>query len=136
MPHIIILLCTALFAGPALATEIECPQEDPEHPGHRLVGGWPRYQDCDCVEDAEYSHSGNSWQKTTWIEKWQEYRGELVCMYRAEGGSGRNLELKVPGLMVRCDSIGRRILKPKPVAPGTGGPYEYIADRVWCTSRP
>jgi hypothetical protein len=127
-----------VLAAPTLAfaAETECPQEDPEHPGHRLVGGWPRFQNCDCGEDAEEIQRGDSWQRTIWLEKWQEYHGELICMYRAQDGGGRNLELKVPGLMIRYDSIGLRVPKPKPVAPGTGGPYEIIVQRVWCTSKP
>lgn len=136
MRHSISAVLLILIAAPALATETECPLEDPENPGHRLVGTFHRVAGCDCGESAEETKRGDHWRTTDWLEKWQERNGELICNYRGPQGGGRDIVLKIPGLLIRCDALGYDVLKPQPVEPGTGGPIETRFLRVWCTSRP
>lgn len=125
-----------LLATPVQAAETDCPLEDPENPGHRLNGGNPRYGGGDAGEFATRVRRGDIWHTTDWAEKWQERNGKLVCGYRGPDGGGRDLVLKVPGLLIRCDWLARDVLKPQPVEPGTGGPIEHVFLRIWCTSRP
>lgn len=114
-----------------LAAEVDCPLADPERPEMRLLGA---YQDFGGVEGGDsdrFIKHGDRWHHTELLEKWGDRDGELVCQYL-----GRELRLPVPGLMIRCDWLGRAVLRPKPVEPGTGGPTETIFLRIWCTSRP
>jgi hypothetical protein len=122
-----------LLATPAFALETDCPLMDPENPGYRLVGA-EGAQGGNL--NATIKKRGDYWHVTEITEQWNERDQNLTCQYRGPNGGGREIILKVPGLMIRCDWLARDVLKPQPVEPGTGGPIEAVFLRIWCTSRP
>lgn len=132
----VMLLLPLFIAAPSFGAEIDCPLEDPNNPGFRLIGAHPRYHGGDQGEFAQEIRRGDVSHATDWAEKWQERNGELVCTYGNTLGRGRQMVLSIPGLLVRCDWLTQDVLKPQPVEPGTGGPIDIRFLRVWCTSRP
>jgi hypothetical protein len=131
-----VLLLPVFIAAPSFGTEIDCPLEDPENPGSRLVGAHPRYGGGDQGQFAQETRRGDISHATDWAEKGQEQNGELVCSYGNAQAPGRKIILKIPGRAVRCDWLTQDVLRPQPVEPGTGGPTDTRFLRVWCTSRP
>lgn len=131
---IVVLL---LLAAPAFALETDCPLTDPENPGYRLVGGYPKYDSEDGGDFAVEVRRGDYWHSTEHPQPWND-RAEtrLACQYRGPNDGGRTIILKVPGQVIRCDWLARDVLRPQPVEPGTGGPIEAVFLRIWCTSRP
>lgn len=125
-----------LLAVQVIAAEVDCPLEPPGRPDYRLTGGWPTYGGGDGGISTHSTRRGDIWHDTEMIEQWRERDGTLTCTYRTQDGRGRDIVLKVPGLMFRCDWLAQDVLKPQPVEPGTGGPIDHVFLRVWCTSRP
>lgn len=125
-----------LIIAPAFGAEIECPLKDPENSDYRLVGTYHRIGGCDCGEFAEETKRGDHWQRTDHLEKQQERHGRLFCNYAGPNGRGRDIVMDIPGLVVRCDTLGYDVLKSPTVEPNTGGPTESVIFRAWCTSKP
>lgn len=122
-----------LITSPAFSGVVECPLKDPENPEHILSGAG---SDAGDEVDAGIVRRGDVWHETEYLEKWQVRDAKLTCSYRGPHGRGRDIVLKVPGLMLRCDYLAQDVLKPQPVEPGTGGPTKTRFLRVWCTSKP
>lgn len=115
----------------ALALEVECPLFDPGNPSDRLLGGGSTE---DVPEDPGGNvevRRGDRWHATNLLEKWGKRDADLECIY-----SGQKIVTKIPGLLLRCDWLGRDVLRPQPYPPDTGGPLETVFLRIWCTSRP
>lgn len=133
MLHFLPMLALILATTPAFSGVVECPLKDPENPAHILSGAGSNAGD---EMDAKVVQRGDIWHETEYLEKWHVRDAKLTCSYRGPQGGGRDIILKVPGLMLRCDYLAQDVLKPQPVEPGTGGPIETRFLRVWCTSRP
>ncbi|OAN55219.1 hypothetical protein A6A04_11185 [Paramagnetospirillum marisnigri] len=132
-----LMIAVLLFiASPALAWETDCPLEHRSYPGSRLAGGYPSYDGGDGGVATSHIQRGDHWHDTEAIEKWKARDGKLTCQYNSPHGRDDDIILPVPGLLIRCDWLGRDVPKPRPVAPDTGGPNETVFLRIWCTSRP
>ncbi|WP_096705039.1 hypothetical protein [Magnetospirillum sp. 15-1] len=125
-----------VIAAPALAFQTDCPLVDPDSPDHKLAGAHPSYGDEDGGDMTTEVRRGDIWHSTEVPQPWNNLNATLTCAYVGPHGRGRDIVLKIPGRILRCDWLGQDVLKPQPVKPGTGGPTETRFLRVWCTSRP
>jgi hypothetical protein len=128
-----LFILAIVLATPAFGAVVECPLVDPDNPQHVLAGaeGASGAQLLTTIQ-----RRGDIWHATEITEQWNERDVKLTCSYRAPQGGGRDIILKIPGLLIRCDWLAQDVLRPQPVEPGTGGPIETRFLRVWCTSRP